>query len=84
MGLYGTFRLTFGTRDFKYIIGTVPLESGRVVTLSFSHVILMIIVTNVFVMCYLQIHSPVDQRAGMAEETSSPTHLEQHNKCEKP
>ena len=33
MGLYGTFRLTFGTRDFKYIIGTVPQESGRVVTL---------------------------------------------------
>ena len=33
MGLFETFRLTFGTRDFKYIIGTVPQESGRVVTL---------------------------------------------------
>ena len=33
MGLCGIFRLTFGTRDFKYIIGTVPQESGRVVTL---------------------------------------------------
>ena len=34
MGLCGTFRLTLGTRDLKYIIGTVPQESGRVVTLS--------------------------------------------------
>ena len=33
MGICGTFRLTFETRDFKYIIGTVPQESGRVVTL---------------------------------------------------
>ena len=33
MGLCGTFRLTLGTRDLKYIIGTVPQESGRVVTL---------------------------------------------------
>ena len=33
MRICGTFRLTFETRDFKYIIGTVPQESGRVVTL---------------------------------------------------
>ena len=36
MGLCGTFRLTFGTWDFKYIIGTVPQESGRVVTLGMT------------------------------------------------
>ena len=34
MGLCGTFRLTFGTQDFKYIIGTIPQELGRVVTLA--------------------------------------------------
>ena len=33
MVLCGTFKLTFGTWDFKYIIGTVPQESAQVVTL---------------------------------------------------
>ena len=34
MGLCRTFRLNFGMWDFKYIIGTVPQESGQVVSLA--------------------------------------------------
>ena len=45
MGLCGTFRQTFGTRDLKYIIGTVPQESGRVVTLAKSQAFHLLYVT---------------------------------------